>query len=292
MTYTPALRQHEVRGIFPYHRMQELVDETTAIGNRERLYELFLVRARAWDSTLNTEWLIREYHALKAIMASSVMLASERFADQSALRAAQPYLIYYGLFHAARAFVLTLPTQEWRDGALLTLSHKRVANIVVDEVRFYGSSVSDAVRSTLEAARTHRELFSYSFPAEGPGSVDQPEPISGDDAVSMATFLCELAQLNSEALDAALEKHSAAGKGYLLDELRRVAEHTAVDGTKIGDREDWYRIDQLKRHFDRPSNLWMLVREGMVDDFFPPWGGEEDVHFDVDEAVRLLFPFP
>lgn len=102
------------------------------LAYRDNIREQFTRLAKQWDRKLNTEWILRHYLGGKLMLASSLMLASEGHAGRYGLEVARPYLIYYGLFHAARAMILTLPTRGWRDGALITLSHAKVGKIILD----------------------------------------------------------------------------------------------------------------------------------------------------------------
>lgn len=64
-------------------------------------------------------WIVRAYVSVKYLLTASLMLVSAVFAAKHNLKIVQPYLLYYALFNASHAFLLMVPEQEWRDGAIL-----------------------------------------------------------------------------------------------------------------------------------------------------------------------------
>ena len=142
------------------------------------------------------------------------------------------------------------------------------------------------------AARTRRELFSYNFPANGPESVIQVQKVTLSDATTMARLLCEVSQLNSETLEAALDKLNPP-LPYDRDCVRQVAVYKTIDGLEIFDNEDLYRLGQLIRKEPHPRNIWGQTREGFVEDFAAGWGAgkNSDDDFDPDHGAVFIFPF-
>jgi hypothetical protein len=294
MSYSPALRRHIVYGVFPYDAIPAACPEVSVLSYRDRVRARFTTFAKAWQPRDNSEWMLRNYLAAKFLMASSLLLSSEAYAERKGLHVTRPYLVYYGLFQACRAFMLSVPFQEWRSGDLLRASHDKIANVVTDELRHIDGPLAQRIGQRLLDARSLRELFSYSFPGGGLSSITYPASLDFTEAVHIATLLGELAQLNSEALDAALDKHVSETPGFDVQYLLDAALYKTVDGQTIVDQEDLYRVKQLMRNVPRPTNIWSQTREGMIEDFTDNWSGGEDSEndaFDADEAWRLIFPF-
>ncbi len=246
MSYDPSLINHVIQGRFPYTAIPARVPESEMLAYRDNIREQFTRLAKQWDRKLNTEWILRHYLAAKLILASSLMLASEGHARRYGLDVARPYLTYYGLFLAARAMILTFPAQGWRDGALITLSHAKVGKIILDTLTRIHAPLTESVGRRFIDARSYRELFSYAFPADGPESIQNPAPLSSEEAVSIATFFCELAQLQSEALDISLARHCPPDPGFAIELAVPIAVHKTIDGIEILDSEDTYRIPWIQ----------------------------------------------
>ena len=292
MIYNPALRWDSLFGPFPYRQLPEQVNEDATLRYRERVRAKDAELVKKWTSQDQSEWLVRHYLASKLMMAGGLMLASAEYSEQRRLHVPIPYLIYYGLFHACRAFMLTVPFIKWRDAALLKFSHDKTRNVAVNELVTIDAILAKSLATMMMAARTRRELFSYSFPANGPESIGKVQKVSLSDATSMAQLLCEVAQLNSEALEAALDELQPS-LPYDSDCVEKYGVYKTHDGIEIIDREDLYRLDQLFRREPHPRNIWSQTREGFVDDFAGAWGAGEgnDNDFDSDRGVTFIFPF-
>lgn len=295
MSYSPALRWHIVHGAFPYDVIRARLAQPTVLAYRDRSRARFAVLAKSWNPAYNSEWILRNYLAAKYLLAAGVLLSSEAYAERKGLHVTRPYLIYYGLFQACRAFILSVPFQEWKDGELIRSTHERVINVVVDELKRLDGQVAIRIHERLLAARSHREFFSYGFPGDGPDSIATPEPVRFSEAVEIGQLLGELAQLNSEALDDALHRHVSESAGFDVQFLLDASLYQTIDGQTIVDQEDLYRVKQLMRNMPRPTNIWAQTREGMVEDFAGSWSAGDDISeedaFDVNEASGLIFPF-
>ena len=100
----------------------------------DRTRQQFTAFAKQWNATLNTEWFVRHYLALKMVLAASVMMSSFRYAEKKNLRIVEPYLLYYATLSCCRAVVFTLPEQKW-DDRLYALTHSNTINVAVDAIR-------------------------------------------------------------------------------------------------------------------------------------------------------------
>ena len=220
------------------------------------------------------------------------MFASAEYSEQRHLHVPVPYLIYYGLFQACRAFILTVPFIEWPDALSLRIGHDKARKVAVNELSQLEVVVAQSFKSMMIAARTRRELFSYGFPANGPESIIGVQKVTLSEATTMARLLCEVAQLNSETLEATLDKLNPP-LPYDRDYVRQVGVYKTIDGFEIFDDEDLCRLGQLFRKEPHPRNIWGQTREGFVEDFAAGWGAGTNSgdDFDPDRGAVFIFPF-
>lgn len=243
-------------------------------------------------------WIVRAYVSVKYLLAASLMLVSAEFAAKQNLKIVQPYLLYYALCNASHAFLLMVPEQEWRDGAILDdVTHQKAQNVVTDYIRYLSPDMAQRFKDVSGRAMATREMLSYKFPALGlTGDLGEVMPRL-EEIVDVCQFLAEAAQLNSECIQAVFE---GVPDGTLSPDsaiLKRffVYEHKAIPG--FADSDDWYRLWQFGRHSNKPLSLHLTARPGLVDDFVGAWcpdGDEtpERTVFDPDEAdMRLIFDF-
>src|SRR5581483_6287919 len=78
-----------------------------------RLKEKFAVNTKAWTDDLHSEWMTRNYLALKMILSASIMLTSFRFCSEKNIRIVEPYLLYYASLSCCRAVILTSPDHDF-----------------------------------------------------------------------------------------------------------------------------------------------------------------------------------
>jgi hypothetical protein len=243
-------------------------------------------------------WIVRAYASVKYLLAASLMLASAEFAAKHNLKIVQPYLLYYALFNTSHAFLLTLPEQEWRDGAILDdVTHQKAQNVTVDYLRHLSPEMARKFKDVSGRAMATREMLSYKFPALGlTGELSNVVPDFGE-VLDVCQFLAEAAQLHSECIqltfanvsDGPLPTDSVILKRFFM------YEHKSIAG--FGDDDDWYRLWQFGRHSNKPLSLYLTARAGLVDDFIGSWcpDGEElpeDIQFNPDEAdMRMIFDF-
>lgn len=247
--------------------------------------------AKNLDVNSNTQWIIRTYLASKMILASSVMLTSAEYAECKNLRIVMPYLMYYSLLSCARAVVFTNPRYEWKE-ELVTMNHSKTINIVGDIVSRYDKEEGKSIELFIDKSRIYREIFSYKFPAEGLRGMN----LNFEKVVEICSLLAEIAQLQSAILESAITKHCK--EKYDIDEVefRKLYLYDGK-GFKFFDSEDGYRLDYIKRKVSRPYSIINTMTEGMVDDFFGSWcGDDEDENYEdlynPDQNWRIIFPVP
>lgn len=296
MTYDPqAYNKADLR--YDYTEIQARITEGAWSHYCEQLRPKWAALTRSWDTARNVEWIVREYFAIKMVLGASLLLGSMRYSETANLQVVVPYLAYYGLFNAARAWVFLLPHQDWgaRD-QILTMTHQSVHNIVVTEARRINASLADWLDATLVRARASRELFSYRFPTGGPSDERMPETL---DAIRGARLFAELAQSNSEMLSRALDQRGIDENVAADANDRRVLfayQHEVANQRRtILDWDDRLRIDQLLAKERRPYDLVGMARPGLLDDFFGAWLLDPEMPnpdaYDPDGDNRLLLHF-
>lgn len=232
--------------------------------------------AKAWTAEAHTEWSLRQYIALKLVMASSIQIGSADHAYERNLQMAVPYLSYYAIFNSMRANLLTSPRQSWGAKTLM-IGHDQARDRYMSELGHLLSSDEIAVRHDLAIeAKAGRELFSYRFPAAGaPG-------IGGffvyrDDAEEFARLAGELALLNSFLLCEAVEERFADDPdwvGYAIgeDAVETLWNHALRgangDETIHFDAGDRFYASRMARKCRKPVPFIHLIGEGGVDNFF------------------------
>lgn len=109
------------------------------------------------------------------------------------------------LSKGCRALLFTQPLVAWRSGELAGESHNKISNLTSNNL----SEVSQAFKVTLmerfRKAKKAREAFSYKFPADGLTHFEKFIYNDLSVLIEDCTVLIELAQLNSECLDACFE---------------------------------------------------------------------------------------
>jgi hypothetical protein len=204
--------------------------------------------------------------------------------------------MYYALFNTSRALVLVLPEQGWENGRLLDeSSHEKIRNLVSDQLRYYSKTAAADYRDIAERALVARELFSYKFPAKGLKGPIANSSVGYDEIREVCRYVAEVAELNSECLEAAFQKLGRPFGDFSDMSLRRFweYEHRLLRGP-LEDDEDYYRLGRALTNLGRPVSLWMTATEGLVEDFFGAW------HFDASEMDQfalsmddwsIVFPF-
>ena len=88
------------------------------------------------NSLLNSEWMLRTYCASKMIMAATLLLNSAEYSIEKNLLITVPYLQYYAMFCAARAFLYVCPYRNTSDiPNLMVTSHEKVLKTTYNEIK-------------------------------------------------------------------------------------------------------------------------------------------------------------
>lgn len=202
-----------------------------------------------------------------------------------------PYLNYYSMLNACRAFLFTLPDAEWKGLTSVTMTHQNIVNTTANALRRIDPQAESRWGDRLRQARSQRTLFSYRFPGRGPKLVGE-DLVSVDDAIELARFLSELAQFNTECLEASFRKHGKSKHRLLENADFRLTMVYEVDGVQLFDNDDRYRMSRFMGRLTQPCPLSLLATDGLLDDFFGGWYAEdEDAKFSPDDNIDILFDF-
>lgn len=194
---------------------------------------------KSWNDRTDTQQILRHFLASKMILAASIMLTSEEYGERNNLKIIRPYLQYYALLSCARAVIHTDPYVDWGDD-FLVMSHSKIINIASDIVRNIDNKIGTEFQYFMDIMRACREFYSYSFPANG--LINELPSIN--ETIEYCKFLCEVAQLQSAAMERAVSK-------YLNPELK-IEDSILTLGFKYGnkqiqfvDSEDFYRLHYI-----------------------------------------------
>lgn len=281
----------ELNDYFSYRYIDSEFTKEQIKKNFDSLNQQFSELTKNWNITLNSQWVLRDYLAVKMILSSTVMISSVEFANEKNIRIIEPYLIYYSLLNCSRAVLLTSPKVEWNNGELFQMTHKKMINIIGDIISSYSKEKGKELKKFIDWAREYREIFSYKFPANGL----KKHHLSLEKCKNVCRLLCEIAQFQSKILENSITKH--VHSEFSLD--REILSEGYIYGKEnfqFIDEEDGYRLDYIERKQKRPYSIHSTMTEGMVEDFFGAWYPKDDSNIDEvynpDENWQILFPMP
>ena len=281
----------KIKDYFDYKIFDEVFTKSEIEKNYEALNQKFAYLAKNWSDILNSQWVLRDYLAVKMILSSSVMLSSVVYANQKNLRIVEPYLLYYSLLNCSRAVIFTSPNVDWNNEELFSMTHKKTINVVGDIISSYNTKKGKEIKKYIDWAREYREIFSYKFPANGLNE----HHLSLQDTIYNCQLLCTLAQFQSKILENSITKHVT--KEFNLDwNTLSIGYKYGETNFKFIDQEDGYRLDYITRKQKRPYSLHLTMTEGMVEDFFGAWctkdDSEIDGNYNPDTEWQIIFPVP
>lgn len=272
------------------------VEGLTIHGQRIRRH--FADTTKRWTASLHGEWMTRHYLAVKLIVAATVLLTSQKYADRRNIAVTRPYSYYYAALCAARALLLTAPLVDWRNGEIMQSTHSKIRKITVDFCRHLDKPSGDRIDRFFRTAKAFRELFSYRFPGTGLRAINGVIAIDAEETEWACRFLCDLAQFNSECMQAAYAKNVEGeyvpdGESIEMCFLYKDDDLEVESG--IWDDEDSYRIGYAIRKQRQPVNLLATATEGLVEDAFGAWVDSDETcdegSYDPDGDWQLLFDF-
>lgn len=222
-------------------------------------------------------------------MAATLHINSLRHAQEKNLRVVAPYLRYYSVFSTMRAVYLTLPEVEWSDGATLAARHSSVIQRVLEHLRSLDPDYSEKIKAEVYRLKADREFISYRAPSNGDGEISE-----NTEEIRLCTLFSEIAQFNSELMQRSLEKHVSPAKFEFKAEYAERIYFADIEGQRLHDEEDTYRLGRYARKQLSPSNLQSMMRQGHVEDFFGAWAADEpdEGGFDPDDELLVIFNIP
>ena len=250
------------------------------------------------NSLLNSEWMLRTYCASKMIMAATLLLNSAEYSTEKNLLITVPYLQYYAMFCAARAFLYVCPYRNTSDiPNLMVTSHEKVLKTTYNEIKNHlNKKLAEKIEKMLFTLKGQRELFSYKFPATG-----LQELVDYEDVVTYCAILAELTELESEQIEKVYKKKilsNSNGDWMILDE--DIMKYTFTyfinsEKNKVLEVVDWDDFYRVARHCKYPQAIISTITEGMAEDFFGAWAKNEDDTEDIfnpDDNWQRIFPLP
>jgi len=248
---------------------------------------------KSWNDTINSQWTIRDFIAIKMILSSTILLSSVEYAKTVNLKIVEPYLLYYSLLNCSRAVILTSPFVDWNENDLFTMTHSKTINIAGDIVSKFNKQKGKDIKKFIDWAREYREIFSYKFPANG--LTEHKLKIS--DVIEKCKLLCEIAQFQSVILENSITKNVKQDFNFDTS-LFKIGYMYGKDNFQFIDEEDRYRLSYIIRKQQRPYSLSSTMTEGMVEDFIGAWCPdpeteiETDFLYDPDLNWQIIFPLP
>lgn len=258
-----------------------------------KIKSLFSKLMKKWDAQLNSEWVARTYLAGKLILSTNLLASSLEYSIENNLKTVVPYLSYYSILTACRAYIVILPSEDWNDGDIIAYTHDKIINVTCDSLRTINQQRAEEFRNKIYKLKAIRELFSYKFPSNGMKHIEKEELMELDEILNYCGLLCELAQLNSEFLEASFLKHVKNTSFEMIDEVFWNITQYEDKKSRIFfvDDNDYYRLGQWTRTLE-PTNIICAMRQGLVDDFYEFWedGAESDNSFVPNP--RIVFDVP
>ncbi|MGI4886476.1 MAG: hypothetical protein ACRYFR_16085 [Janthinobacterium lividum] len=256
---------------YTYRELFDFADEKRIKSIADSTLKQYSTLTKKWTVELNSEWTCRAYLAIKMILNATVQLRSLEFAKKVGLRTANPYYEYYATLSILRAVVYTLPTQEWSEGKLIKISHSKAIEVAFDWLAKFDKTKSEALKQICWQLKAQRELISYSAPASGDANLG-----SNYNLIELLTILAEVAQFNSELLEASVNKNADPSLFHIEDDFAHQVVTVEIDDFSFSDDEDYRRLSYIARKAPSPRNLACFMTEGQVEDFFGAWDGDDE----------------
>jgi hypothetical protein len=282
---TDTIRFADRNWYYDFEQLPKDFGEAKCAERAGKLSKQYAELLRGWDDQANSEWVCRHYLAGKMILAATIQLTSRSYAQSRNLRVVDYYLAYYALLSLMRAVIFTLPNVDWDGGRIVTLSHRKLANLCVDAVSRFDSDRATRLQELIDETRASRELVSYWHPSSGDAGAKVTNSV-----IETCRLLAELAQFHSEILESSCHKRKIFGFKFLDEyilELSRIELHNHV----FFDHEDAYRLDYMARKYPIPGNIKHILTEGHVDSFLSSWQSDDDEGdvYDPDENPWIIF---
>ncbi|WP_145386117.1 RNA-dependent RNA polymerase family protein [Stieleria neptunia] len=169
------------------------------------------------------------------------------------------------------------------------MTHSKMIKAAVVALARFDRKMAIDVEASVLHLKAVREMLSYRAPSSG----DQFQKPNFDIIDNCRMFL-EIAQLQSELLEASIEKHVSTAYPLEKGLTDRVC-HNVIDGIEFFDSEDSHRISYLARKHPTPTNIMHMLSPGHEEDFYGAWCRDgydtdsSDDSFDPDWGRLMLF---
>lgn len=279
----------EKEWFYPFRELPRRFKENCCQKVSAKLSLRYSELTKDWNTDRNSEWLCRIYLSAKMIMTATMQLNGLDYAHEKNMRMVCPYLVYYSFLSLLRGIVYTLPEVNWDGGNLVKISHRKAITLAFEHIAKFDKELSVKLKKNTLEKKAFRELISYRSPSSGDTNV----PDFGD-VVPIATLLAEVAQFNSELLEASIIKNADKESFVFLNKYIEDLSMITIESINIFDKEDAYRLDYLRRKYPLPPNILHIMTEGHVEDFFGAWVSDEEMDdsFNPDESWGLIFDIP
>lgn len=255
---------------YKYRNLFDLTEENKLVSVCGDISKQYSTLTKNWSVELNSEWTCRIYLATKMILNATVIIKQAEFAEEKNLRITIPYLEYYAVLSLLRAVVFTLPSQKWDKGRLVEISHSKSINLAVDWIARFNQETAALVKHTCFLLKAQRELISYKAPASGDNNLGEEY-----DVVGISTLLAEVAQFNSELLEASVAKNTNPDHHKVLESDVHNVCHVNIGDFSFSDNKDYHRMGYVMRKQPYPFNIANFMTEGQTEDFIGAWDAED-----------------
>jgi hypothetical protein len=269
---------NEREWFYSFRKLENITNEKKSsklIGDVLKQYSTI---TKNYSKDLNSEWSCRIYFATNMILNATVLLKNADYAEEKNVRIVRPYLEYYAVLSLLRCVVYTLPDLDWNDGELIKISHTKALNLAIDWLAKFSIEKSQELKRICKLLKAQRELISYRAPASGDSN------LSGDyNITEICTILAEVAQFNSELLEASVTKN-ASKEDFVVHttDISKII-NVEIEGEQFHDHYDSIRLSYVQRKQPRPYNLALFMTEGQTEDFIGAW--DDDDNYDNDDSI-------
>jgi hypothetical protein len=170
------------------------------------------------------------------------------------------------------------------------MTHSKTINVAKDILRQLEPELAIRIDVQVRRLKALRELVDYRAPTSGLA----PHERAAIDYLEIARLAFEVAQLQSELRERALEKRAVQRAPIMMEHARAACVHV-IDDLEFEDEDDWYRVGYLDRKHGFPANLFHMISEGHVDDVMIAWGPDDaavEDQFLPDDRTVQLFSLP
>lgn len=276
--------------VYHFKVLSNIATERDVAAYCQKTRTEFAAIAKVFDDDVNTEWIVRNYLAIKFIHAASIILGTAIYGEKKNVMSTTPYCAYYALLYCCRAFLFTVPDFDWKGIGSVEKTHSSILNLTETHLRRLNQQNSAKWGNILKRAQAQRELYSYRFPTTGLAFI-KSQAVQLSEAEELCQLLTDLAKLNSDCLESALRKHNPGEFRVVQGDAIRIAMTYELDGIEIKDNDDYYRIGYHIRKFSTVSNLAFMATDGLRDDYANSWSADErhdEDAFNPDDYMYLL----